>query len=73
MIAFKCALSAQLLKYNHDVDGVLHCYSEVPSELLAQAQGREISFNMEDFRHTTYVHTGPKVASFAGTGQKLGR
>jgi hypothetical protein len=51
---------------------MLYC-SEVPSELLAQAQGREISFNMEDYRHTEYVNTGPKVASFTGTGQKLGR
>ena len=50
----------------------VHC-SEVPSELLAEAQGREISFNMEDYRHTEYVNTGPKVASFTGAGQKLGR
>ncbi len=37
-----------------------------------QAEGREISFNLEDYRHSEYV--GPsKAATFTGAGQKLGR
>lgn len=37
-----------------------------------QAQGREISFNMEDYRHAEYASAAPKT-TFTGTGQKLGR
>lgn len=38
-----------------------------------QAEGREISFNLEDYRHSEYAGSNPKTASFTGTGQKLGR
>lgn len=47
-------------------------HGEVPSELVTQSQGREISFNMEDYRPAEYVSSAPKVASFTGAGQKLG-
>lgn len=48
-------------------------YREVPNELVMQARGREISFSMEDNRHAEYAGPAPKLASFSGTGQKLGR
>ncbi|XKL66902.1 hypothetical protein PGB90_010322 [Kerria lacca] len=47
-------------------------HGEVPNELIMQAQGREISFNMEDYRHAEYASAAPKT-TFTGTGQKLGR
>ncbi|KAK7590321.1 hypothetical protein V9T40_001934 [Parthenolecanium corni] len=47
-------------------------HGEIPNELIMQAEGREISFNLEDFRHSEYVGSSPKSASFTGTGQKLG-
>lgn len=47
-------------------------HGEVPNEFAMQVRGREISFTMEDNRHAEFVGSGPKSASFSGTGQKLG-
>ena len=47
--------------------------SQVPLELIREAQGGEVHLDMEDHRHEDYVKPKVKPKSFSGVGHVLGR